>query len=240
MEQMEQKLDEFVQRMRSAAPENLKSIVLYGSAVTGEFHEGHSNVNLLCLVESGDPARLEPFHSTVEWWTGKGHPAPLIFTLDELRRSSDIFAIELLDMQARHKMLFGDEFLAGIAVPLRYHKLQVERELRANWLRLRQTFLAAPRKAHLDVMVAAASSFTALFRHALIALGQPGTENKREAVERAAKLSGADATGFLTVLDFREKKKNVKDIDVAATARSYFALVEAVTDEVDRRLEALQ
>ena len=236
---MENKLDEFAQRMRSAAPDNLKAIVLYGSAASQEFHEGHSNVNLLCLVENGDPAGLEPFHSTVEWWTGKGHPAPLIFTLEELRRSSDIFAIELLDMQARHKMLFGEEFLAGITVPLRYHKLQVERELRTNWLRLRQTFLAAPRKAHLDVMVAAASSFNALFRHALIALGEPAAQNKREAIERVAKLTGAGASGFLAVLDFREKKTKEKDIDVAATALSYFKLVEAVTDEVDRRLEVL-
>jgi hypothetical protein len=236
---MDQKLDEFVQRIRSAAPDNLKAIVLYGSAATGEFHEGHSNVNLLCLVESGDPARLEPFHSTVQWWTGKGHPAPLIFTMEELRRSSDIFAIELLDMQARHKMLFGEEFLAGISVPLRYHKLQVERELRANWLRLRQTFLAAPRKAHLDVMVAAASSFNTLFRHALIALGEPAAQNKRDAIERITKLTGADASGFLTVLNFREKKMKEKDIDVAATAQSYFRFVEAVTDEVDRRLDVL-
>ena len=236
---MDDKLKEFVDRMRSAAADNLKAIVLYGSAATGEFHEGHSNVNLLCLVENGDPARLEPFHSTVEWWTGKGHPAPLIFTLEELRSSADIFAIELLDMQARHQMLFGDEFLAGITVPLRLHKLQVERELRTNWLRLRQTFLAAPRKAHLSVMVAAVSSFTALFRHALVALGENAAENKREAVERVAKLTGADASGFLAVLDFREKKKKEKDIDVTAAARSYFALVEAVTDEVDRRLETL-
>jgi hypothetical protein len=236
---MENKLDELVQRMRGAAPDNLKAIVLYGSAASQEFHEGHSNVNLLCLVENGDPARLEPFHSTVEWWTGKGHPAPLIFTLDELRRSSDIFAIELLDMQARHKMLFGEEFFASITVPLRYHKLQVERELRTNWLRLRQTFLAAPRKAHLDVMVAAASSFTALFRHALIALGEPAAQNKRDAIERVAKLTGAGADGFLAVLDFREKKKKEKDIDVTATARSYFELVEAVTEEVDRMLEVL-
>jgi len=236
---MENTLDELVQRMKSAARDNLKAIVLYGSAATGEFHEGHSNVNLLCLMENGDPARLEPFHSAVEWWTDKGHPAPLIFTMEELRRSSDIFAIELLDMQARHKMLFGQEFLSGIVVPLRYHKLQVERELRTNWLRLRQAFLAAPRRAHLNVMVAAVSSFTSLFRHALVVLGEVAPQNKREAVDRAAKLTGADASGFHSVLDFREKKTKENDIDVTATARSYFALVEAVTNEVDRRLETL-
>jgi hypothetical protein len=236
---MEKTLDEFVQRMKSAAPDNLKAVVLYGSAATGEFHEGHSNVNLLCLVENGQPARLEPFHSAVEWWTGKGHPAPLIFTLEELQRSADIFSIELLDMQAHHKMLLGSEFLAGISVPLRNHKLQVERELRTSWLRLRQTFLAAPRRVHLNVMVAAVSSFTALFRHALIALGETPAQNKRDAVDRVAKRTGADAAGFNAVLDFREKKTKEKDIDVAATARSYFALVEAVTNEVDRALEKL-
>ena len=136
-------------------------------------------------------------------------------------------------------MLLGEEFLAGISVPLRYHKLQVERELRTNWLRLRQTFLAAPRRAHLNVMVAATSSFTSLFRHALIALGETAAKNKREAVDRAAKLTGADASGFHAVLDFREKNTKEKDIDVAATAQSYFALVEAVTDKVDRTLETM-
>ena len=88
-------------------------------------------------------------------------------------------------------------------------------------------------------MVAAASSFNTLFRHALVALGEPAAQNKRDAVECVAKFTGADASGFITVLDFREKKKNEKDIDVAATVRSYFALVEAVTDEVDRKLEVL-
>jgi hypothetical protein len=236
---MEHKLDEFVQRMKNAAPDNLKAIVLYGSAVTDEFHAGHSNLNTLCLVENAEPARLESFRDAAEWWTGKGHPAPLIFTLDELRRSADIFAIELLDMQAHHEVLMGEEFLTGISVPLRYHKLQVERELRADWLRLRQTFLVAPRKSQLGVMAAAVSSFATLFRHALVALGEKPAANKREAIDRMAKLTGADAAGFNAVLDLREGKKKEKELDVVATARSYFKLVESVTDEVDRRLETL-
>src|SRR5580704_2164353 len=124
---MEHKLDEFVQKLKTAAADNLKAVVLYGSAVTDEFHAGHSNLNTLCLVENAGPAQLEALHAPAEWWVGQGHVAPLIFTLDELRRSADIFAIELLDMQANHRMLMGEEFLTGISVPLRYHKLQVER-----------------------------------------------------------------------------------------------------------------
>jgi hypothetical protein len=236
---MEHKLDEFVQKIKSAATGNLKAVVLYGSAVTDEFHAGHSNLNTLCLLENAGPAQLEALHAPIEWWTRQGHVAPLVFTLDELRRSADIFAIELMDMQAHHRMLLGADFFAEITVPLRYHKRQVERELRTNWLRLRQAFLVAPKKekVHLNLMVASLPSFTALFRHALIACGENPVSNKREAIENVAKLAQSDASGFLTILDLREGKKKEKEINVEETFRRYLALVDAVTNEVDRRLD---
>jgi hypothetical protein len=236
---MENKLDEFVQKLNSAAAGNLKAVVLYGSAVTDEFHAGHSNLNTLCLIENAAPLQLEALHAPIEWWVRQGHIAPLVFTLDELRHSADIFAIELMDMQAQHRMLLGEDFFAELTVPLRYHKRQVERELRTNWLRLRQAFLVAPKKekVHLELMVGSVSSFTALFRHALIACGEKPVSNKREAIENAAKLAKSDASGFLAILDLREGKKKEKEINVEDTFRRYLALVDAVTAEVDRKLD---
>ena len=64
-----------------------------------------------------------------------------------------MFAIKLLDITRHHRLLFGTDFFADFEVPLRLHRLQVERELRVDWLRLRQAILAAPLsyKAHLAV-----------------------------------------------------------------------------------------
>lgn len=237
---MENKLDELVEKLKSAAAGNLKAVVLYGSSATGEFSAGHSKLNTLCIVGDAAAAKIEALHSAAEWWTRQGHLAPLIFTMEELRRSADMFAIELLDMQANHKMLLGEDFFGGLAVPQRYHRLQVERELRTNWLRLRETLLVAPRKANvlLDVMRASYSSFTTLFRHALIALGEKPAANKREAIDRVADLAKADPVGFHVILNLREGKRKEKDIDVEDTLRRYCELVEAVTDLVDRRLDA--
>ena len=36
-------------------------------------------------------------------------------------------------------------FSLTLTVPLRYHQHQVERELRTNWLKLRQTMLIIPK-----------------------------------------------------------------------------------------------
>lgn len=236
---MEEKLTELVHRLKDAAATNLKAVVLYGSAVAGEFHEQYSDLNILCVVEHAGAADLEKLHPVVEWWAKKGNPAPFIFTLDELLRSTDVFAVELLDIKHHHRMLYGADFLESLDVPMNLHRLQVERELRTAWLRLRQAVLTAPRKTsvHLQLMLRSVSSFCVLFRHALIALQQPEAPGKREAVEAMAVVTGADPSAFRTILDFRAGKLKEKDIDVEAALQTYLEFVEVVTNEVDRRLD---
>lgn len=237
---MEAKLTEFVNRAKAAALDNLKAIVLYGSAAAGEFSAKHSDLNVLCIVEHAGSGELEALHSASEWWTREGNPAPIVFTLDELRRSADVFAIELLDMKLRHRMLYGEDFFAAVEVPMGLHRLQVERELRTDWLRLRQAILAAPQKekVHLGIMLASVSAFCALFRHALVALGQPMPASKRDAVGGMAHLTGANPSAFETLLNLREGKIQEHTIDVEAALHAYLEFVEIVTDEVDRRLDA--
>jgi hypothetical protein len=234
------KLDELVQKLKAAAAENLKALILYGSAATEEFHAKHSDLNILCVVDQADAAHLEALHEPVEWWMRRGHRAPLVFTVEELQRSADIFTIELLDMKSRHRILYGENVLAGISVPLRHHPIQVERELRINWLRLRQAVLAAPRKpkVYLEIMTASFSSFAALFRHALIAIGEAPAETRREAIERIAKFAEADAAGFHTILGVREGKLSERDLNIESTLNQYLAFVAAVTEKFDRQLEA--
>jgi predicted nucleotidyltransferase len=237
---MEAKLTEFVNRLKAAIPDNLKTVVLYGSAVTGEFRAEHSDLNVLCVVDRADAALLENAHGVAEWWMRQGNPAPLIFTVDELRRSADVFAIELLDMKLHHRILFGTDFLDDFEVPLHLHRLQVERELRTAWLRLRQAILAAPlsNKVHVDIMLKSVSPFCALFRHALLALGHDMPATKRETVDAIASLTGGNPTAFQTVLDLREGKRKKSEIDVEVSLNAYLELVEVVTNEVDRRLES--
>ena len=236
---METKLNELVARLKTAAGDNLKAVVLYGSAATSEFQGKHSDLNILCLVERAAVADLERLHGVSEWWMKESNPAPVIFTHDELVRSADVFAIELLDMKHRHRMLLGEDFLEKMDVPLRLHRLQVERELRRNWMRLRQAIVAAPpkKKVHLDIMLSSVATFCVLFRHALIGAGQAEPLTKREAVDGIATLSGGDASGFRSILEFRAGKLREKDIDIEATLHSYSEFVEVVTDEVDRRFE---
>ena len=52
----------------------------------------------------------------------------------------------------------------------------------------------------------------------------------------AAALTDANPVAFQALLDLREGKRKKDAIDVEATLRSYLIFVEAVTNEVDRRM----
>ncbi len=97
-----------VERLHEAARDNLESIILYGSAARGDFHDAHSDLNILCILRSPCAAELARVSAVVKWWITVHHqPAPLFFGADELRQSADVFAIELLDMQQSHRVLYG-------------------------------------------------------------------------------------------------------------------------------------
>jgi hypothetical protein len=236
----EQLLTELVSRLRTAAETNLLSIILYGSAVTDEFHPKHSDLNVLCILRDLSREELSKLNAAATWWAKKGHPAPLFFTLNELRLSADIFAIELLDIKAARRILYGDDVIASLDVPTHLHSLHVERELRNNTLRLRQYYVmhAADTRKTLRLMLSSISTFVALFRHALLALGEDPPSTKRATLDRAGSVLEFDPSPFHTVLDIREGRKREREVDAQATFDKYLNAVVKATEEVDRRLAA--
>ena len=236
----EQDLTDLVTKLKDAAGTNLLSVILYGSAATEEFHEGHSDLNILCIMQSLGRNDLGKLHTASTWWARKGHPAPLFFTSGELHHSADVFAIELLDIKAAHRVLHGEDVMAALHVPMDLHRLHVERELRNNTLRLRQHYLMHPADSRktLELMTSSISTFAALFRHALIALGEDPPPTKRSTMDRLGSVLGFDPSPFHTIFDIREGRKRERDVNVQATFDAYLDRVAKVTEEIDRRLAA--
>ncbi|MGH9511702.1 MAG: nucleotidyltransferase domain-containing protein [Terriglobales bacterium] len=236
----ENQLNEFVSKMRSAAGDNLRSVILYGSAATGEFHADFSNVNLLCLFTKTSFAALSAIAPAVKWWTGKKHHPPLVMTVEELSHSADVFSIELLDMQQRHRVLFGDDPLAGLQIPMRFHREQLEYELREKTIFLRQQILrfSGHDRELWDLLLHSVSAFTTLFRHALVAMGVAPPVSKREAVQALSTRIQFDPSSFNQLLDIREKKAERKQFDAKDICGRYLTAIQQITNAVDTMLES--
>jgi hypothetical protein len=231
----EQLLGELVQKLRATAGENLTSVILYGSAAEGEFHPEYSDYNLLCIARDTSFASLSKFAGAAEWWRKKKHHPPLFMTAKELKDTADVFSIEFTDMKQRYRVLFGDDVLRDLSVPMRLHRSQLEYELREKLFLLRQHILLAGtnEKDLWDVMLNSLSSFTTLLRHALIESGEPGRKHSRDAVQELAARLNFDPSAFVQLMDVRAQKSDAKQWGVADVASRYLAAIEKVAAAVD-------
>ena len=236
----EDKIQEFVKRLRQAAAPNIESIILFGSAVSGDFHPGLSNLNLFCVLRDSSFAALQALAPAVKWWGGQKQPPPLCMTRHELERSTDVFTIELLDMVQHHRVLFGEDVLQGLQIDMHLHRVQVEYELREKLVLLRQHVLvAADSNSRLwDVLLHSVPSFATLFRHALIALGGNSAPGRGEAVQALAQQLQFDPSAIQQALDIRERKADPKKLDVKDVCARYLAAIEKVAAAVDQALDS--
>jgi predicted nucleotidyltransferase len=235
----EKLIADFVDRLRRLAGPNLKSVILYGSAAAGEYAPEHSDINLLCVLGETSFAAIAGLSPTVEWWTRQKHRAPLLMTLEELQRGADVFSIEFLDMKRHYRVLWGEDLLKSLEIPMKLHRAQVEYELREKTILLRQRLLAVAgdKNAKWELLTRSLPAFATLARHALIAKGEPAAAHKREAIERLAAKAGLDLSAFLQLLDLREGKADRRGVDVDELFGRYLKAVEEMTAAVDGMLD---
>lgn len=140
-EDTQQVLRAYVKEVRGVYGEQISGIILYGSAVRGDFLPGRSNLNILLCVASYDVALLQKYGALHKRWGKEQIVVPLFMTPDDLRSASSVFPLEYLDIQESHRVLWGEDPFVGFKVDPRYLAVEVIQSLRSNLLRVRQRFV---------------------------------------------------------------------------------------------------
>jgi predicted nucleotidyltransferase len=232
----EELLNELLRRLKQALADDLVSVVLYGSAVTGDFHETFSDLNVLCVLTAVGPAQLERAYEPIDWWLKKKQPSPVLLSVEEIERGPDAFAIEFLDIRAAYRVLHGKDLVQSIQVSPEHHRHQVEHELRSRLLRLRERYLALQkdRRELIQLLVDSLPTFATLFRHVLMLQGGQPPVKKREIFHEAAQRLSISATPFETLLDVREGKRRLGDPEIRPVFDSYLREITRTVEYVDR------
>lgn len=233
---MEKVLTQLVGKLQQAYQDRLVSVVLYGSAASGDHQPKFSDYNVLCVVTELTRRELAAGEPIFRWWREQGSPAPLLLTEHEVAASTDCFAIEFRDIQCCHRLLHGRDVITALVIDNSFYRAQVEHDLRTKLLRLRQKaagMLSDPdllRRLLLDSV----STFCVLFRHALLLHGVDAPPRKRDIIRAARAQFGIDATPFEKLLDVREELIKPREADAVALLDLYLAGISVVIDAVDR------
>jgi len=232
----EKLLDQLVEKLKAAFGDRLASVVLYGSAATGDRQEKFSDYNVLCVLTQMSKRELGAGEPIFRWWREQGSPAPLLLTEHEVRTCTDCFAIEFHDIQRNHRLLHGKDVVSGLEVDDSFYLAQVEHDLRAKLLRLRQKasgMLSDPNLLR-RLLLDSVSTFCVLFRHALLLHGVEVAPKKREVIRAARQQFGLDGAPFEKLLDAREESIKPREVDAIALLDPYLQGIAVVIDAVDR------
>lgn len=232
---MERVLNQLVEKLKKTYQDRLVSVVLYGSAAVGDHHGRFSDINVLCVLRQVRTRELGESAPIFRWWRQLGNPAPLLLSLEEVRNSTDCFPIEFHDIRERHRVLYGEDVVAGLEIDDSFYRAQLEHELRAKLLRLRQKAagVLADKSLLRTLMVDSFSTFCTLFRHALRLSGINGDFQKRVLLAQVREHFQVDIEPFERLLDLREGKIKPRELDPGPLFERYIAAIESVTQRVD-------
>ena len=165
----EEVYEEFSTDTESIFGSNLVSIYLHGSGARGEYVQGKSDINFLVVIESEGLKFLSGVWDHLDKWEKRAISAPLILTESYLSSSLDTFPLEFHNMKEANDLIFGKDLLENIIIDDNDLRVQVEHELKAKLLSLRQGFMKTKGKRNelIDLISLSLPTFSAIFRGTL-------------------------------------------------------------------------
>ena len=228
--------ESFVPVVRELFEDDLKAVILYGSAAKGTYVSGTSDVNLLLLTGATHPEKIMQLGNRAKKQIKKHRLSLQFLTTAEFENSTDVFPMEYLDIQHSHHLIWGHDAVKDIEIAPTNLRHQAEERLRGSVHALRQALFASQGKAKLlsGVLTDWFGSQAALFR-ALLRLADAPTvpDDPRELVDSLGSTFDIDASGLYPLIKLREGDKQGDATDTAVQVLQFLTQLVRKVDAMD-------
>lgn len=230
------KLESYLRTLIPLVGDNLNSIVVYGSAVAGEFDPRRSNINLIVVVEKLDLELLHRVQPVVKRGTRQGIVAPLFLTHEHMNTSSDVFPIEFLDMSDFHCVVWGEDPFARFDIGRENLRLECEEKLKGTLINLRQSYLevADRRVPMMNVVASSITGVVSIFRGLIRLAGKKAPAAKKEVIEQMAALYPVEPSSFLKALEIKLCAPRMTRQEMDSFFAAYLFDIEKLALHVDK------
>ena len=231
-----QRARDFARDLAGAYGDDLVSVVLYGSAARGEYREGASDLNVLVLLRDTASGTLRRGAALARAWGDAKNPPPLIMGEREFQGSGDVFPIELSDIRDAHVLLHGADPFPGLVIRPEDTRLELERELKAGYIRLRTRYLtdAGDAERFEPVLLKSLSTFLVMFRTVLRLSGEDAVRDPEAVVRAVAERVGFDPAPMVAIVKARGGGAKLDARSDSPVVTGYLDAVAEVVKYVDR------
>jgi hypothetical protein len=215
--------------------DELKGIILYGSAAGESYIRGKSDINFMILLSEEGIENLDRAFKTVAKWRKKKVATPLFLTTKYVATSLDVYPIEYLNFQRKHILVFGRDILKELEFNPDFVRLQCEREIKGKLLLLREAFLdtSGKKMALMEVIGQSLPAFIAIFEALLYLQGRETPLEKRGIIRSVCELFDLDAVLFEKLIDIKEQKLKPNKATMNTLFKAYISEIRKLSILVD-------
>ncbi len=213
--------------------DELLSVILYGSAASGEFIDKHSNLNLIVVLRNTDLEILEKASKLI----GRYKMLNVLFmTKDYIASSIDVFPIEFLDMQDNYFVIHGEDILKDIHIDIRNLRFQCEQELKGKLLKLKQMYLAAygNEGALKRLLFVSFTSILHILRNVLRLKGKKPPYLKGDVIKEIASEFRIDNNSWQKILAAKNKQIKLNKQDILKLFLAFVRDLEKIVNITDK------
>lgn len=203
--EVQQLLQRYVKETTSLLGTQLEGILLYGSAVGGEFLPGRSNLNLLLMLSGYERETMKRYAKTHKRWSREQFVVPLVVTEAELTRPRCLFPLEYLEIQEQHRVLWGRDPFIGLHIDRTHLAYQVQQSIQGNLVRLRQRYIegGGTEEAMTMLLPLSLTALLPCLRGLQRLAGQPALYQTDALLTGIRAMTGLDLVGLGDVLELK-------------------------------------
>jgi predicted nucleotidyltransferase len=189
-EVLERVLSDLVEAARVALGEDLRSVVLFGSAAEGRLR-ATSDVNVIFVLRAFELGRIDGLRAVLRTAQAVLDLRPMFLLSDEIPLATEAFAVKVADVARRRRVLYGDDPFAGVKPSRQAEVVRLRQVLLNLELRLRQRYaLDSLREEQAARAVAEATGPLRASAAALLELRGEHFESPKDALVRFAAQRG--------------------------------------------------
>lgn len=191
-----------VQAIERALGMELVGAALIGAAMNPARGDRARAPEILVVVSHADRIRLVELATAFAPVMQRGARIRLVSD-GEISRSVDVFALEIADWKARHRVLAGKDFLSSLEIAPKDLRFSIEMELRGIIRRMRNRLLAglaAHRDDPTDAILAGYDRIVVSAHHAIRLAGEEPPSGEAEMLAVVGGLAKAEVGDFAATL----------------------------------------
>jgi predicted nucleotidyltransferase len=227
---------DFILSLKNIYTTDLVSVILHGSAVSGEFIESYSNLDILIVLKNTNLHSLKKAYMILHKLPFR-RINPLFLTEEQIKSSLDVFPIEFLDMQSNHICLEGKDVLVGLTIDAKNLRFQCEQELKSKLIILKQKYLRINQNDKISLSNLLFNNFTSVVHilHNVIRIKNKPIANRTEDILREAALElQVSVTTFMRLSALKKDHANLNKLELEKLLFDYVYELEKIAIAIDQ------